>query len=125
MEKDKASLVMKSLREGRVILTRDSKMSRFTGTRMVKIKSDFVEKQLFQLVKELDLALDKSDLFKRCIICDEKLENIKKDSVKDIVPKYVFETQSIFMRCPKCKKVYWQGSHWALVNKFLDRLRGE
>jgi len=122
VEKDKRALVLRSLREDRVILTRDSKMSRFTGARMVKIASDFVEKQLAQAIHELGLKINKDDLFKLCIICDEELVPAEKTSVKELVPAYVYETQENFMKCPKCSRIYWQGSHWELVNKFLDEL---
>jgi len=123
LEKDNRVLVIKSLREERIILTRDTKMSRYTGTRMIKIKSDFVEEQLVQVVNELNLKIDKERLFTICVLCDENLEKVEKESVKDEVPPYVYDTQDLFMRCPRCKKVYWQGSHWALVKKFLEKLK--
>ena len=122
IEKDRAALVIKSLRDNRIILTRDSKMSRFTGTRMIKIESDIIEKQMVQVISELDLKIKAEDLFKICISCNENLESVDRDSVKDKVPRYVYEAHKSFMRCPKCKKIYWQGSHWALVNKYLERI---
>ncbi len=124
LEKDKRSIVIRSLREGRVILTRDSKMSRFSGVRLAKIESDFVEEQLERLIKELDLKIDADRLFTICVLCDEKLIEVKKEDVKGRVPDYVFDTQQVFMRCPKCRKIYWQGTHWELVNKFLGKVRG-
>jgi len=123
VEKDRALLAMKSLREDRIILTRDSKMSRFTGVRIVKIESDFVEEQLAQVIKELNLQVEKERLFSLCVICDEVLSYVGKEAVKDKVPEHVYNSQKIFMKCPKCSKVYWQGSHWELVKKFLDKFR--
>jgi len=122
LEKDRPNLVMRSLREERIILTRDSKSSRFTGTGIVKIDSDFVEEQLEQLIKKLNLKIDRNNLFSICVLCNEPLEPAEKDSVKDQVPQLVVKTQENFMRCPKCKKIYWRGTHWELVNKFLDRI---
>lgn len=122
LEKNKPDLVIRSLREERIILTRDSKMSRFTGIRLVKIESDFVEKQLEQLIKELNLKIDRNNLFSICVRCNEMLEPAEKNSIKYEVPQYVFKTQENFMRCPKCRKIYWQGTHSTLVNKFLDRI---
>lgn len=122
VEKDRAALVIKSLRDNRIILTRDSKMSRFTGTRMIRIEADFIEKQMEQVIKELDLKITKEDFFKICIICNEDLEEVEREAVKGKVPQYVYESHNSFMRCPKCKKIYWQGSHWDLVNKFLERI---
>lgn len=120
IEKDRRSLVIDSLKEERTILTRDSKMSRFTGIRVVKIESDFVEQQVAQLIKDLNLKIEKDRLFTRCVLCNECLEDTDRDSVKDRVPEYVFKTQDLFMACPKCGKIYWHGTHWALANKFLS-----
>ncbi|MCM8760608.1 MAG: Mut7-C RNAse domain-containing protein [Candidatus Omnitrophica bacterium] len=124
LEKDSAAVVLQSLREDRIILTRDSKMSRFSGTRMIRVSSDFVEKQLEQIIRELDINIDRRSLFSRCVLCNEILESVEKISVKGSVPEYVFDTQDSFMKCLKCDKVYWRGTHWMLVNQFLDNLVG-
>ncbi len=120
---ERRDMVLNSLREDRVILTRDSKMSRFTGIRLLHIKSDFVEDQLEQVIRELALDIDRKLLFSICVVCNESLADAEKDSVKDEVPPYVFETQSAFMRCPGCKRIYWKGTHWNLINKFLERVQ--
>ena len=125
VEPDKPKLVINSLRDDRIILTRDSKMSRFSGVRMARITSDFVEEQLAQMIHELDLQIDRNKLFSLCILCDRQLEDVDKMSVKDKVPEYLFNSQGSFKRCPNCDKIYWQGSHWELVNKFLDKLKKE
>jgi len=122
LEKNRAGLVIRSLREERIILTRDSKISRFTGIRTIKIDSDFVEEQLEQLIRKLNLKIDRNNIFSICILCNEALEPAGKNSVKGEVPEFVFETQENFTRCPKCGKIYWRGTHWALANKFLDRM---
>lgn len=122
IESDKKELVLKSLRDDRIILTRDSKMSRFSGMRVVKIASDFVEEQLAQVIKELGLEVNKEDLFSICIICDEKLAPLEKEKVKGRVPKNVYDAQDLFMECRKCGRVYWRGSHWDMVQKFLDKM---
>jgi uncharacterized protein with PIN domain len=87
---------------------------------MVRVKSDFLEEQLAQLVKELKLDIDRKALFKNCIICNMPLEDAAKESVKAKVPAYVLKTQEAFRRCTGCGKIYWQGTHWELANKFLD-----
>jgi len=122
LEKNRPNLVIRSLREERIILTRDSKPPRFTGIGIVKIDSDFAEEQLEQLIRKLNLEIDRNNLFSICVLCNEALERVEKDSVKDEVPHLVFKRQESFMRCPKCKKTYWRGTHWVLVNKFLDRI---
>ena len=119
---DKAELVILSLRDKRVILTRDSKMSRFTGTRMIRITEDKVEKQLLGVTKALDLDIEESKTFLRCVDCNELLVNIEKKKVEKRVPPHVFKTQNEFKRCPTCDKIFWKGTHWDLVKDFLKCL---
>jgi uncharacterized protein len=35
------------------------------------------------------------------------------------VPDHVFATQSEFMECPSCARIYWPGSH---ADRMLERL---
>ena len=119
---DKSKLVITSLRDRRVILTREAKMSRFTGVRIVHIKDDDIEKQLEQVVKELNLNIEEDKTFLRCVDCNEPLNNIKKKKVKDKVPPYVFKTQNEFKSCPACNKIFWKGTHWQLVKDFLKNV---
>ncbi len=119
---DKSRLIIISLRDRRVILTRDSKMSRFTGVRMFRITEDDIEKQLAQVAKGLDLDIEEDKTFLRCVDCNEPLVDIKKNKVKDRVPPYVFKTQKEFKTCPACNKIFWKGTHWQLVKEFLKCL---
>jgi len=118
----KRDIVIESLREGRIILTRDARLSRFSGIRMFRIKSDFVEKQLEQVIKELRLKVEKGNIFTRCVECNTPIVKIEKEGLEDKVPPYVYKTQEDFMQCPNCKKIYWKGTHFNLANKFLGKV---
>ena len=61
-------------------------------------------------------------MFSRCTICNEALLKIDKEEVKDRAPKYVFEAKQDFTSCPKCQRIYWQGSHWGNVNQILKEI---
>lgn len=119
---DRAKLIIISLRENRIILTRDSKMARFTGVRMFGIDKDNVEDQLEQVVKGLNLKIREDKTFQRCVDCNEILSDIPKERIKNKVPEYVYKTQSEFKICPLCKKIFWKGTHWELVKKFLQEV---
>ena len=121
-ETERRELVIKSLRENRIILTRDSRMSVYSGVRMLHIKSDFVEDQVKQVVRELEIQLNRKRFFTLCVLCNTPLENVKKEDIQSRVPPYVYETQESFMKCPFCDKVYWQGTHWTNVAQFVDKL---
>ena len=118
-----STLVITALREERAILTRNSRISRFPGPRIVKIKSDFVAQQIKQVIVELKLKPKQKDMFTRCVICNIGLEEIGKSRVKNKVPEYVYQTQKDFVVCPQCKKVYWQGTHWGNAREYLEKIQ--
>ena len=119
---EKRELVIRSLREERIILSRDSRMSRYSGIRFVHVESDFVEEQVKQILAKLNMKPDEERLFSRCVVCNEPLIEIGKVEVKDKVAPYVYETQEHFMTCPGCSRIYWQGTHWANVKKLVEGL---
>jgi hypothetical protein len=122
-EAERRELIIKSLRERRIILTRDSKMSAYSGIRMLHIKSDFVEEQVRQVVSELGIKLDRDKFFTICVICNMSLKRVKKSDIKEKVPPYVYQTQDDFMRCDICQRIYWQGTHWTKVGEFVEKLK--
>ncbi len=118
-----STLVITALREERVILTRNSRMSRFPGPRVVKIDSDFVAQQIKQVILQLKLKPKSQDMFSRCTICNVELKETAKPKIKNRVPKYVYQTQKDFLICPHCRRVYWQGTHWGNVKKYLKKIQ--
>ena len=120
-----SSLIIAGLREGRIILTKNSRLSRHMGVRTVYIEDDFVKGQLRQVINELNLKPDEEDMFTRCVICNILLEGAKKQTVRGKVPTYVFQTQQEFVRCPICGRIYWQGTHWGNVQKYLSQITHE
>ncbi len=118
----RGELIIQSLREGRMILTRNSRLKDHRGLRMVYIKSDLVKDQLKQAIDELKLKIKERDLFTRCVICNHPLEDIAKKDVGKKVPPYVFKTMEHFRRCSLCKRIYWAGTHWNRVKEFVSSL---
>ena len=57
---ERRELIIKSLQDDRIILSRDSKMSVYSGVRMLHIKSDFVEDQVKQVVVGLPRSMNGS-----------------------------------------------------------------
>lgn len=122
-EDNLSTLVITALREERVILTRNSRLSSFAGPRVVKIESDFVDKQIKQLLAQLKLKTKPGGMFTRCVICNVELQEAAKSRLKNKVPEYVYQTQEKFTRCPECKRLFWPGTHWGNVRKYLEKIR--
>ena len=109
-------LVRIALREGRVLVTRDSglvlrRAARLGQMRVLYIVKDDLRSQLRQLVR--DLNLNPANGFSRCVRCNQPLESVAKAEVADRLPAYVSQTQCKFMRCPDCQRIYWRGPHWS------------
>ena len=107
-------------RQGRIILTRDSRIVRRKDAPLfVFIEDDRFREQLCQVVR--DLRLDPvAHLLTRCSECNAQLQPIVKDKLKDRVPEYVWRTQAEFRRCPDCHRIYWGATH---KERMMDELR--
>ena len=121
-------LVRIALRENRVLVTRDAGIAQRRAARLgqmqvVHIVSDDLRSQLKQLVRDLGLNLDSG--FSRCVLCNELLYPIAKDRVAGRLPPYVLQTQSQFMECPQCHRLYWRGTHWSNMMDELGRVYEE
>ena len=123
---DDAYLVAKALAEDRVILTRDTQIMKrgvVTSGRLkaILINSDEPEPQIRQVIDTLHLDY-RSKPFTLCLECNQPLVERSKDEVKDRVPPYVFQTQSQYMECPACHRIYWRGTHWQAMTEKLKKL---
>ena len=117
-----SSLIIQALRDERIILTRNQRLSRPSGVKIVVIQEEKIKGQLQEVLKKLHIRAASDMMFSRCIICNEELVGIEKEKIKDKVPEYVFKTQSSFVTCPKCKRIYWQGTHWGNVTTILKEI---
>jgi len=126
---DDNRLVRLALSEGRVLLTKDTQILKrrvaTTGRlKVILIESEEVKAQLRQVVKALNLG-DKIRPFTLCLECNQPLVLREKEDVKELVPSYVFQTQTQYMQCPACHRVYWRGTHWQRMSRELERIVSE
>jgi uncharacterized protein with PIN domain len=109
-----------------VILTKDSQiMKRRLVTsgrlRAVLIKDDDVKVQLQQVVETLNVDYHFKP-FSICLECNQRLQEKNKDEVGELVPPHVFKTQSLYMECPSCHRLYWRGTHWQAMTRELEKM---
>ena len=115
-----ASVKREARRQGRILLTR---RTCFLNHRdmplLVFIRADRFREQLKQVCADLQLTVS-SSLLRRCSVCNQELETIDRERVQARVPVYVWQTQSTFLHCRKCQRVYWNATHRARI---LEELR--
>jgi len=122
---DDSGMIAIALAEDRVILTRDTQIiKRRVVTRgqlkAILIQSDEPERQMRQVIDSLNLDWQFKS-FTICLECNQPLVERSKQQVKDLVPPYVFKTQSQYMECPACHRIYWRGTHWQAMTKKLGK----
>ncbi|UCH32964.1 MAG: Mut7-C RNAse domain-containing protein [Armatimonadota bacterium] len=106
------ALIEQARAEGRVILTRDTGITRRTNLpTCVFVESDHVGEQLAQVARETGVGLRSGTVLSRCIVCNGALEEVVKQTVREQVAPYVYATQERFARCPGCGRIYWRGTH--------------
>jgi uncharacterized protein with PIN domain len=109
-------------KEDRVILTKDTQIMRRRlvtngQIKAILIRDDKPEIQMHQVITTLNLD-PQFRPFSICLECNQPLRERSKPQVKDLVPPYVFQTQSQYMECPTCHRIYWRGTHWqAMIRK--------
>jgi uncharacterized protein with PIN domain len=103
---DDATMIGMALAEGRVILTRDTQIIKrrvVTSGRLkvILVASDDPEQQIRQVIDTLDL-IQGIRPFTVCLECN------------------VFQTQSQYVECTACHRIYWRGTHWQAMRKKLE-----
>jgi hypothetical protein len=124
---DDAQLIDLALKEGRVLLTKDTQIVKRRlvsegKVRVILIQDDDYQSQLRQVIDEMKLDCQ-SQRFTLCLECNQVLIPRTKEEVKGLVPPYVFRTQTQYMQCPSCLRIYWRGTHWQRMNQELEKLK--
>lgn len=108
-------------KENRVIVTRDKELvynARREQIKVIKIDTYILDEQIKKVIGKT--KINKKSILTRCLICNTILRKITKKEVKDKVPPKVFENHKEFLYCPKCKKIYWKGTHYKKMLKKIN-----
>ncbi len=106
--------------EGRCVLTRNLSLVRKAATEScLFVNSQKLKEQFAQVVRHYNLDVE-TNLFSICTVCNAQVQPIAKDKVKELVPAYIFEHHDIFLQCPLCGRIYWQGSHMSNVKRWIS-----
>jgi uncharacterized protein with PIN domain len=114
-------LVRRALDEERWILTRDRALPvewQVPRVHVVAAESPF--EQLREVVRTFALA-ERVALFARCSRCNAPLEAVAVEAVAARLPARVRERHTRFFACPRCGRVYWEGTHVERMRRVIDR----
>ena len=112
-EMDDSELIEISKKEKRVLITRDKNLlqkAKKEKIGVIEINTTDIDEQIKKVLNQE--KVDKKKVLSRCILCNSDLDEVEKVEIEKKVPKRVFESNEKFWLCPKCKKVYWKGTHY-------------
>jgi uncharacterized protein with PIN domain len=126
---DDSLMVRQALAENRVLLTRDTGIMQRRVVadgrlKAILFKTEEPEQQMRQLMSALDFK-NQTRPFTICLECNQPLVDRTPADVKDRVPPYVYKTQTQYMECPACRRVYWRGTHWLAMLHKLEKLNSK
>jgi uncharacterized protein len=120
---DDRQLLEVMVRENRALLTRDRRLLMHAIVRHgYWPRSQNADEQTIEVVRRFDLS-ELIAPFTRCLRCNAPLEAAAK---ADIIGKLEPLTKIYydeFRRCPKCKQIYWSGSHFPKLQRRVEEIR--
>jgi uncharacterized protein len=111
-----------ALTGNRVILTRDKGLLKNKNvTHGYLIRSQHTEEQLKEVMLTFDLK-KKISPFTRCMICNELLIDTTKQEILHRLQPLTKRYYRKFKLCPSCNRIYWNGSHYDRMRRYLKLL---
>lgn len=123
-ESSDETLVRISVEERRILLTRDrGLLKRSEVTHGYYIRATDPTLQLVEVMRRFDLFRAVQP-FRRCLCCNEELEQASREEVEDRLLPRIREQFDEFSICRGCGRIYWKGSHYAHMRRFISQIQG-
>jgi uncharacterized protein len=119
---DDAEIAAVSADEGRVLLTRDrGLLKRGNVARGYWLRETDSRRQAAEIVRRYQLV-DAIRPFVRCMACNAELVDAAKSQVIDRLPPRTAQLYEEFRQCPRCRRIYWKGSHYRRMQQWIASL---
>lgn len=119
---DDAAIINQALKEKRIILTRDiGLLKNKKVTHGYWLRATNPKLQVKEILLRFNLINDMKP-FTRCLECNGELVRLRKPSSAKKIPARIKATHQQFNECRDCKRIYWEGSHYAKMVKFVDEI---
>ncbi len=117
---DDEEIIHIALEEDRIILTRDKGILKHrVVTHGHWIHATRPRDQFVEVLRRFDLT-GALQPFSRCTWCNAPLQPVEKEEIVHRLEPMTRENYTLFMRCPVCDRIYWQGCHYEKMKQRLD-----
>ena len=108
--------------QSRIVLTRDTDLLKRNKIVFAKrIRANLPYDQVIETINFFGLA-NLISFFSRCTACNIKLMTVSKKDVMHLLEPKTKRYFHTFFQCPRCKSVYWRGSHYDNILKKISSL---
>lgn len=115
-------LAQVSAGEERVLLTRDTGLlMRAIVGRGHYLRATDPANQVLEVLEQFDL-IPLLTPFSRCMHCNALLRASSKEAVSHRLLPETKEHYDEFFICPECERIYWKGSHYHRMQRFIEGL---
>jgi len=116
-------LVEEEASSGRILLTRDRGLVMYRSIQKgYCIRSLDPKEQTIEVLERYNLFA-KIQPFRRCLRCNALLEPVEKDSILDRLRPLTRLYYEEFHICARCDQIYWKGSHYERMTKFIKEIK--
>ena len=113
-----------SNKEKRIILSKSKKLLKFKDvTHGIFIRPGTTTEQIRRIIDFLDINGNIIP-FSRCLRCNTLLNSVPKEQILDRIPPKTKKFCSEFFQCQACDKIYWKGTHYIEMEKFVRQILG-
>jgi uncharacterized protein with PIN domain len=103
------------------ILTRQEAFRRAGRPDLLVLTASTPRAQLQEVRRRLKISRRSLDLLSRCSRCNDLLLPVPRDQVLGRVPEHVFNVHEQFYECPRCRRLFWAGSHLQGITRRVGR----
>lgn len=93
------------------ILTRQEAFKKLPRADLVILTASTPQAQFEEVIRRLKISRQRLSPLSRCSRCNEPLLPAPRDQVQGLVPEHVFNHYQEFFECPRCRRIFWPGSH--------------
>jgi len=116
-----ADLISIAEKQNRILLSRNSAISKNIEIRSLVILSEMPFEQLKQVMENFHLFSQVAP-FTRCLICNGLLETVAKEAVQGNLMQNTHDYYNDFWQCKNCQRIYWKGSHYERMTTLLNSI---
>ena len=119
-----SELLRRARAEGRVILTRDTPLSRATSVPVHYVEASEAGAQLAEVAAVFDLDIDRARAFTRCGGCNRPVDDAPAEVVATLT-REIRDAYDRFTYCSACDKIFWAGPQYEEIVRTLEEALGK